>query len=56
MVATLGEVRFVLFADSPTHFFAKTTDVQLEFHTKEGKTEGVTWSVGEGANQAKKIR
>lgn len=55
LVATLGDVRFVLFAESPTKFFAKTTDVQFEFQTNgEGKVDRVIWSVGEGANEAKK--
>ena len=31
LVARLSGVRFVLFAESNTKFFAKTTDVQIEF-------------------------
>ncbi len=50
-------VRFLLFAESATKFFAKTTDVELEFQSNaEGKVDRVTWSVGEGANVAKKTR
>jgi hypothetical protein len=57
LVATLGGVRFVLFAESPTKFFAKTTDVQIEFPGAEaGKApDHLIWSVGEGANEAKKV-
>jgi hypothetical protein len=51
--ATLGNVRFVLFAESPTKFFAKTTDVQIEFQDSDsGKANKLIWSVGEGANTA----
>lgn len=52
LIARIGGVKFTMFAESPTHFFAKTTDVQLEFPATEGKPEYVTWSVGEGANRA----
>ncbi len=54
LVALMNGVRFVLFAESPTKFFAKTTDVQIEFETRDGKTEGLIWSVGEGGSKAKK--
>ncbi len=54
LVGMLGDVRFVLFAESPTKFFAKTTDFQVEFQNEGGKVTGLTWSVGEGANHAKK--
>ena len=55
LVAAFGGTKFVMFAESPTKFFAKTTDVQLEFQTNSaGKAERVIWSVGEGANEAKK--
>jgi hypothetical protein len=56
LVARLSGVRFVLFAESPTKFFAKTTDVQIEFSsTAQGsKPDRLTWSVGEGANEAKR--
>jgi len=61
LVATLSGVRFVLFAESPTKFFAKTTDVQIEFQSGAGgKVESLVWSVGElvdeKANMAKKIK
>jgi len=57
LVAMIGEVRFVLFAESPTKFFAKTTDVQFEFPggDKE-KVDKVIWSVGEGSNTAKRVK
>jgi len=50
-------VRFVLFAESATKFFAKTTDVQCEFSKNDqGQVAKVTISVGEGGMSAKKIR
>src|SRR6266550_3102919 len=53
LAATLGSVRFSLFAESPTKFFAKTTDLQVEFPSAEpGKADHLLWSVGEGANEA----
>jgi len=52
--AALGGTKFVLFAESPTRFFAKTTDVQIEFPDGQGKPDRLTWSVGEGANVAKR--
>ena len=55
LVATMSGVRFVLFAESPANFFAKTADFQLEFPSNEsGKTDRIIWSVGEGANVAMK--
>lgn len=55
LVARLSGVRFVLFAESNTKFFAKTTDVQIEFPSNTtDKADHLTWSVGEGANQAKR--
>jgi hypothetical protein len=57
LVATMGDVRFVLFAESPKKFFAKTTDFQVEFQTDSaGKPTGLLWSVGEGANPARKVK
>jgi len=56
LAATVGGVRFLLFAESPTHFFAKTTDVQIDFaNGADGKPNRLTWSVGEGANQAPRV-
>jgi len=55
LVATLGGTKFLLFAESPTKFFAKTTDVQIEFPGGDhAKPERLIWSVGEGANEAKR--
>ena len=49
-------MRFVLFAESATKFFAKTTDVQCEFTPNaEGKPESVTISVGEGGMKGKRV-
>ena len=57
LVARLGGVKFLLFAESPTKFFAKTTDVQIEFPAgAQGKPDRLIWSVGEGANEAKRNR
>jgi len=57
LVATFQGVRFVLFAESPTHFFAKTTDVQFDFKTDpQGRALGLVFSVGEGAREAKKVQ
>jgi hypothetical protein len=54
--ARLGGVNFVLFAESPTKFFAKTTDVQLEFPSGgSAPADRLIWSVGEGANEAKRV-
>lgn len=53
LAARVGGVKFVLFAESPTKFFAKTTDVQIEFpEAAGGKVDRLIWSVGEGANTA----
>ncbi len=57
LVARLGNVRFVMFAESPTKFFAKTTDVQIEFLSNDqGRVDRIIYSVGEGANEARKIK
>ena len=46
---------FVLFAQSPTHFFAKTVDVQAKFDVA-GPTKTAEFSVGEdGGFKAKKL-
>ena len=55
LAATIAGVKFTLFAESPTKFFAKTTDVQIEFPSSTGgRPDHLTWSVGEGANVAKR--
>jgi hypothetical protein len=55
LAARIGGTKFILFAESPTKFFAKTTDVQIEFPSGvQGKPDQLTWSVGEGANVAKR--
>ena len=55
LVLKFNGVRFVLFAESPTHFFAKSTDVQCEFKSNsEGKVESVTVGVGEDGGQVLK--
>ncbi len=55
LVMKLSGVRFVLFAESPTHFFAKTTDVQCEFESRDQDKFAII-SVGEGGMRAKKIK
>ncbi len=57
LVARMGGARFVMFAESPTKFFAKTTDYRIEFHSdSQGNVDGLTYSVGEGGNEAKKTK
>jgi len=55
LVAKMSGARFVLFAESPTKFFAKTTDFQVEFDSAEGKPQSLTWSVGEGGSKANRV-
>jgi hypothetical protein len=55
LVAMMGGVRFVLFAESPKKFFAKTTDFQVEFESSGAQVSGLVWSVGEGGSTAKRI-
>jgi hypothetical protein len=56
LILLMENVRFPLFAESPTKFFAKTTDVQCEFpNTQEGKAEQVIISVGEGGMTSKRV-
>jgi hypothetical protein len=53
LILRLEGVRFVMFAESPTRFFAKTTDVQCEFEPNaQGEIDKVIISVGEGATAA----
>jgi hypothetical protein len=57
LVARIGGVRFPLFAESPTRFFSKTTDVQVEFPGGDKtKPDYLVWSVGEGANTARRSK
>jgi len=57
LIASLGGARFVLFADSPTTFFAKTTDVRFEFRRdQQGRVSQLIWSIGEGGITATKTR
>jgi hypothetical protein len=57
LAATFSGVKFVLFAESPTKFFAKTTDFQIEFKPNgDGKVDRLVWSVGEGANETKRAK
>ena len=51
-----GGTEFLMFAESPTRFFAKTVDVQAEF-TFRGDEQTVQISVGqEGGSKAGKVR
>ena len=53
LAAKVGAVKFVMFPETKTKFFAKTTDVQIEFPGGEqSKPDRIIWSVGEGANKA----
>ena len=55
LTARMGSVKFLLFAESPTRFFAKTTDFQVEFPSEpKPKADSLRWSVGEGANEARR--
>ena len=45
---------FLMYSESPTRFFAKTTDVQCEFRFSDAEKFAVL-SVGEGGMRAKKI-
>lgn len=47
--------RFMIYAESPTKFFAKTTDVQIEFLFNDGK-KGAIISVGEGNTRSEKTK
>jgi hypothetical protein len=49
---------FTMFAQAPTRFFAKTTDVQAEFgKDAQGNVETVTVSVGEdGGMRGKRVK
>jgi len=55
LVGQFGGVDFALYAESPTKFFAKTTDVQVEFQFTDAEKVAVI-SVGEGGMRAKKVR
>jgi hypothetical protein len=52
--AQVGGMKFALFAESPTKFFAKTTDLQVEFPAGDGKPDRLFWSVGEGRSESKR--
>jgi hypothetical protein len=57
LIARFENVRFVMFAESKARFFAKTTDFQIEFQPDtQGQVNSLVWSVGEGANTARRIR
>ena len=56
LVAKLQNVRFILFAESRTNFFAKTTDFQISFSTNaQGQVDSANWSIGEGGGSHKKL-
>lgn len=55
LILNMEGVRFTLYAESPTHFFAKTTDVQCDFKVNDqGKADLVVISVGEGGMTARR--
>ena len=46
LVAKMGGVTFVMFAESPTKFFAKTTDLQIDFQPNgQGGVDQLVYSV-----------
>jgi hypothetical protein len=56
LLMNFADREFVMFAQSPTRFFAKTVDVQAEFST-DGEDTVVQISVGEeGGGKARKVR
>jgi hypothetical protein len=55
LLIKFGGAQFTLFAESPTKFFARTTDVQVEFQFS-GEDKALVLSVGEGGMKSKKIR
>ena len=56
LLLSMDGVRFDLFAESPTRFFAKTTDVQCDFKPDDqGKVDQVIISVGEGSMTSRRI-
>lgn len=57
LVATIAGVKFPLFAESETKFFAKTLDLEIEFFKDtHGAVDRLVYSVGEGANICRKIK
>jgi hypothetical protein len=47
LTVNLGGIRLFFFAESPTKFFCKTTDVQMEFKpAADGKVTEMLWSMG----------
>jgi hypothetical protein len=55
LLIKFGGTQFPLFAESPTKFFAKTTDVQVEFQFA-GQDKALVLSVGEGGMKSRKIK
>jgi hypothetical protein len=57
LTARIGGKTLRLYAESETRFFAKSTDVVIEFRPgPDGQVQELVWSVGEGANVAKRRR
>lgn len=53
--ARVDSVRMPLYAESPTRFFAKSVDLQVDFPGgPDARPERVVWSVGEGAMEGKR--
>ncbi|MBI1177317.1 DUF1080 domain-containing protein [bacterium] len=53
LAVSFSGAKFLMFAESPTHFFAKTTDVQIEF---DESGQSGTLSVGEGGMPIKRVK
>jgi hypothetical protein len=55
LTAEVGGTKVLLFAESPTKFFGKTTDFQMEFPAgSKDKPDHIIWSVGEGGRETKR--
>jgi hypothetical protein len=52
---SFNDAEFLLYAESPTKFFAKTTDVQCEFKVTDTDKK-IVFSVGEPGMTAKKVK
>jgi hypothetical protein len=55
LLARMNGIKLLMFAQSPTKFFAKTVDFQIEFPSEsQGRPDHLMWSVGEGSHEAKR--
>jgi len=55
LTVALGGVKLFFFAESPTKFFCKTTDVRMEFRTgSDGQVTDMLWFIGGDQSTAKR--